>query len=270
MLSAHLLNTLGLALSFAVAPTTAIPILNSTVLRAPIEGYSVAELSWDLEVHPLTQPGQKTSFNGTIQNAVAQALAINPKFLVHHGIDLTHNRHRDLSSNKLGDGKSTVASRQDAIVIPFFLFVPDRGNWFCHDRWWPAREEYIKEGIRYLRGISGKPSLGPGPASCGRVSCSHGAAIWWCNDVSWIIDDDLVVVCTVQLTCLPLLPTQNTSPFVLEQGYDRIADMADWLVSHCTEETDPWWGNAQYWVSGQVFMQANYNVIVRDDWSDGC
>lgn len=42
----------------------------------------------------------------------------------------------------------------------------------------------IKEGIRYLRGVNGKPSNGPGPGNCGRVSCSYNSAIWWCNDVS--------------------------------------------------------------------------------------
>src|SRR6187549_519178 len=39
------------------------------------------------------------------------------------------------------------------------------------------------EGIAYLRGVSGRPSNGPGPGNCGRVSCGYNAGIWWCNDV---------------------------------------------------------------------------------------
>ncbi|KAI9368603.1 hypothetical protein BJX61DRAFT_546373 [Aspergillus egyptiacus] len=51
----------------------------------------------------------------------------------------------------------------------------------CHNRdWWGAQRGPIIEGIEYLRGVGGKPTL---PAhSCERVSCSWGSAIGWCND----------------------------------------------------------------------------------------
>ena len=50
---------------------------------------------------------------------------------------------------------------------------------------WPeASEYYISQGVDYLSDLPGKPSNGPGPGECGRVSCSWSAAIWWCNDVS--------------------------------------------------------------------------------------
>ncbi|KAK4175092.1 hypothetical protein QBC36DRAFT_190692, partial [Triangularia setosa] len=39
-------------------------------------------------------------------------------------------------------------------------------------------------GVDYLRGLSGTAKNGPGPAECGRVSCSDYSAIYWCNDVS--------------------------------------------------------------------------------------
>lgn len=46
-------------------------------------------------------------------------------------------------------------------------------------------------GLRYLRqlyntteGSKEKPSNGPGPGRCGRVSCAYDTAIFWCNDVS--------------------------------------------------------------------------------------
>lgn len=42
----------------------------------------------------------------------------------------------------------------------------------------------VKQGIEYLGTVAGTPTEGPGPGACGRVSCSYGAAIYWCNDVS--------------------------------------------------------------------------------------
>jgi len=52
------------------------------------------------------------------------------------------------------------------------------------NQWDPADIEQIAMGIQYLSGLAGKPGNGPGPGNCGRVSCSWGASIWWCNDVS--------------------------------------------------------------------------------------
>ncbi|KAL2869088.1 uncharacterized protein BJX67DRAFT_348770 [Aspergillus lucknowensis] len=40
----------------------------------------------------------------------------------------------------------------------------------------------VKEGIKYLRKVGGKPHLGRGPRKCGRVSCSWDTGIFWCND----------------------------------------------------------------------------------------
>ncbi|KAB8203958.1 hypothetical protein BDV34DRAFT_226891 [Aspergillus parasiticus] len=45
-----------------------------------------------------------------------------------------------------------------------------------------ARRGDIEAGIKHLGGVSGQPSNGPGPGNCGLLSCSWGAAIWWCND----------------------------------------------------------------------------------------
>jgi hypothetical protein len=40
----------------------------------------------------------------------------------------------------------------------------------------------LAEGINYLRGVPGNPHHGAGPGTCGRVSCSYGSAIYWCNE----------------------------------------------------------------------------------------
>ena len=47
-----------------------------------------------------------------------------------------------------------------------------------------ARWVHIEQGIKYLRGIPGKPQRGHGPGSCGQVSYSWSLVTWWCNDVS--------------------------------------------------------------------------------------
>lgn len=64
-----------------------------------------------------------------------------------------------------------------------------RGRWFetkCNPReeWQHADGIAIRDGIKHLRSVPGKPVASPGPAACGRVSCSYKSAIWWCNDVS--------------------------------------------------------------------------------------
>lgn len=45
-----------------------------------------------------------------------------------------------------------------------------------------AQKIAIQKGIIHLRTVNGRPSNGPGPNNCGRVSCSDNSAIWWCND----------------------------------------------------------------------------------------
>lgn len=47
-----------------------------------------------------------------------------------------------------------------------------------------AEERHIDTGIAYLRGIRGDLRIRSGPRVCDRISCSHNAAIYLCNDVS--------------------------------------------------------------------------------------
>ena len=158
MAAGRLFCLVGIALTFVMAMATAIPTTPG-VLRAPIDGYSIHEMSWELEVDPKNNPGQTTLFNGTIQNAIAQATAINPSFLVDHSLT-------DADLAKEGRVKS-----------PSDRMLPDRH--FCHGKWYPSQRLPIKHGVQYLDTAGGKPGQGPGPASCGRVSCSYGGAIWW-------------------------------------------------------------------------------------------
>jgi len=169
------LRFLGIGLFLVVSMAAAVPTSKTQTLSAPIDGYSVTELVWELEVHPLTKRGEKNRFNGTIQQVVAKALEMNPNYLVHHGLNLT-------ADSDTGGGPAEHKSTGSAALEPRQYYVPD--HWFCHGRWYPAVQGRIDEGVNYLNTIEGKPVLGPGPATCARVSCSYGAAIWWCNDVS--------------------------------------------------------------------------------------
>lgn len=105
-------------------------------------------------------PGQTHILNGTIQEVVAQAVEINPSY--------------KLSSAKRAVDTSAIEARSLT-----------KRNIICGN--WPLADKgRILEGINYLNHLpaSDRPTNGPGPGNCGRVSCSYNSAIWWCNDVS--------------------------------------------------------------------------------------
>ncbi|KYK55798.1 hypothetical protein DCS_07762 [Drechmeria coniospora] len=120
-------------------------------LEAPIPGYGVEVLQWDVVV----SPGKVEVLNGTIQEVYAQALQINPDFKIIPVSEMDLHERRD------------ILERRPPVECGI----------------WPLAEKFrIEEGIGYLRGLEGSPSHGPGPGICARVSCSYNAAIWWCND----------------------------------------------------------------------------------------
>ncbi|KAF2680507.1 hypothetical protein K458DRAFT_407257 [Lentithecium fluviatile CBS 122367] len=167
---------------------------------APAAGYGIEAFSWSIEV----APGQTEVLNGTIEEVVAQAVAINPEFSI-----LSAASKRDVEARDL----------------------TKRYNLICGN--FPAANKgRIQEGINYLKSLpSGeRPTNGPGPGNCGRVSCSYGAAIWWCND--------------------------NT--FSYSPGHwDTIAWSAQYLIDNCASGSSV--------VSGQRFENADnkWNTIVR-------
>ncbi|GAB1205198.1 hypothetical protein APSETT445_003869 [Aspergillus pseudonomiae] len=184
--------------------------------ESPIPGYGVQEPSWEVETTP---GGPKMILNGTVQQVHAQLLEINPNY-------------DDEFAAVLEKRETTVLDKRDDIK--------------CNN--WPkARRGDIEAGIKHLRGVSGQPSNGPGPGNCGRVSCSWGAAIWWCNDVSLVA------------SCIQALYShfeQNTFTKVLP-SFNNIADGAQVILNNCQR------GGVK--LSGQDFHSDNWNVIVRGD-----
>ncbi|KAI0459602.1 hypothetical protein F5B21DRAFT_499282 [Xylaria acuta] len=60
----------------------------------------------------------------------------------------------------------------------------EKVNILCDMAWNPkfASVFHIRQGITYLHKVHGNCTNGPGPGNCGRVSCSYGSGIWFCND----------------------------------------------------------------------------------------
>ncbi|UNI18893.1 hypothetical protein JDV02_005131 [Purpureocillium takamizusanense] len=150
---------------------------------------------WDVEV----SCGKFQVLNGTIQEVYAEALRLNPGFSL---------RHKP-APRGLNQKRSDVRC----------------GNWPL------ANKGRIQEGINYLRTAPAAPRNGPGPGNCGRVSCSHNSAIWWCND--------------------------NTVAKTLD-SWNWVADSAQHIVNNCAARASH--------VSGQNFEAGNWNTIVRQDW----
>ncbi|KAI9151514.1 oxidoreductase [Paramyrothecium foliicola] len=171
--------------------------LGMASLEAPIAGYAVEAVQWEVEV----SPGRFEVLSGTVQEVYAEILSINPEF-------------------KLAPAPETVADKPADITALAVIC----GNWPS------ANKGRIEEGVRYLHGVGGRPLAHSGPGICGRVSCSHNAAIWWCND--------------------------NNHPIELG-SFGAIANSAQHLVNVCA--------SAASFVSGQNFEAGNWNTIVRGD-----
>ncbi|KAM7222982.1 hypothetical protein V8F06_001538 [Rhypophila decipiens] len=135
-------------------------------LQAPIPGYGVEELEWEVEVTP---GGEMVKANGTVEQVVAHLKTLNPNFdddyAVQEGRNLT-----DLEFTAPTAPTGNVSKRYEI------------ESYFCHGRWAWCESTYVRDGVYYLNSVRGSPVNGPGPGNCGRVSCSWRASIWWCND----------------------------------------------------------------------------------------
>jgi len=129
-------------------------------------GYELVDVEWDVPGGDPEKPNEVYHMNGTIQEVVAYAKAHNPALLRHRRYDPLRD-HPDLSR------------RADKPKDSDWEHVK---NWSCNtaSEQMASRND-IEDGIWYLSNkVSGKPRMPPGKA-CGRVSCSWGSAIWWCN-----------------------------------------------------------------------------------------
>ncbi|CZR60276.1 uncharacterized protein PAC_10172 [Phialocephala subalpina] len=111
-----------------------------------------------------------------------------------------------------------------------------RGDHYCcpingQPNWLPAEVAVLVDGINYLNNFQGVCNTGGGPGNCVRVSCSYSAAIYLCNDN----EGDLVISCK------------------------DVAFYAGQIINYCRVI----WGHNTPMSCGQIFDNANYNVIVH-------
>ena len=114
---------------------------------------------WEVEAYP---GGPVIALNGTIQEVRNALIKLNPSWDI------------DYPDRNISRRDATIEARRDT---QFNLYN-------CFGRWPGTNRGPIVDGIRYLRRTNGRPTEGPGPGKCSRVSCSYNAAIYWCNDVS--------------------------------------------------------------------------------------
>lgn len=124
-------------------------------------------------------PASKQSLivlNGTIEQVHSQLLEINPSYEA----EVFEERGDILAfpTNATAATAATDVTEPTAVARSAQIFKINCGGYA------PASTERIEDGISYLNRIAGRPKNGPGPNSCGRVSCSYNSSIWWCNDVS--------------------------------------------------------------------------------------
>ncbi|EAW14558.1 uncharacterized protein ACLA_075980 [Aspergillus clavatus NRRL 1] len=184
-------------------PLIALFGLLAKATESGIPGYNIVDIEWDVQT---TAGGPTVKAKGTVQDVYAQLKDINPEF-----------------ENEFPPVNSTDSS----------VHVVDRytvQSHFCQGRWSGCSWSRIQQGISYLNGVPGRPSNGPGPGNCGRVSCSYNSAIYWCND--------------------------NNYQYTLNGFYD-IASGANYIGQTCLINSDT--------TSGQIFYTDNWNVVVRGD-----
>ncbi|KAK3985896.1 hypothetical protein QBC44DRAFT_403397 [Cladorrhinum sp. PSN332] len=146
------------SITAAVLFTTAAHSLPTTEISSPVpSGYAIVPLTWEVETTP---GGPKVTLSGTVEEVHAELLKINPNWDAEFPAP---------AANATETG--TNLHKRDWSVCG--------GHTPAHDR------NAIWAGADYLRGLSGQAQRGPGPRSCGRVSCSWSSAIWYCNDNSY-------------------------------------------------------------------------------------
>ncbi|KAF7179670.1 hypothetical protein CNMCM7691_008719 [Aspergillus felis] len=195
----------------ASLPILALFGLLAKASQSVIPGYNTVDIEWEVQV---TAGGPTVNVTGTIEEVYAHLKTLNPDFETEFP-PVAHD---------------AIEARGAAYTI---------SGLSCQGRWAGCSWGRIQDGIRYLNGVPGRPSNGPGPGNCGRVSCSYNSAIWWCNDPPGGEGG-----------------LQNNYQYTLNSFYD-IASGANYIGQNCLIGTDT--------TSGQVFYTDSWNVIVRAD-----
>ncbi|KAK1658320.1 hypothetical protein BDP55DRAFT_698437 [Colletotrichum godetiae] len=128
-----------------------------------VEGFDLMTVEWEVQAHP---GGENLTLTGTVEEVLKELRIINP------------NYDQDFGITTLSFTEAIDAAIESAVTQADDVFKDAPVNCAGYD---DADRKRLAQGARYLLDVQGKPTRGPGPGSCGRVSCSWNAAIYWCN-----------------------------------------------------------------------------------------
>ncbi|KAL3959489.1 hypothetical protein ACCO45_004606 [Purpureocillium lilacinum] len=124
-------------------------------LVAPRNGFAVHVPSWQFQVTP---GGETVVLNGTIEEARAQLLKLNPNW-----------------DSDFPRKNTTELKKREADFPPNAKFNCDSKRGFGG----AGVLQGIVNDLDYSRDI---PLLPWGPGTCAQVACRWDTAVWWCND----------------------------------------------------------------------------------------
>ncbi|KAH7129346.1 hypothetical protein B0J13DRAFT_563852 [Dactylonectria estremocensis] len=124
--------------------------------------------TWNIED---ASDGSIVQVNGTVEQLYAE-LADNHPELLATAFDL--NALGTLPDDDNDDGYEEEDAASLSKRTDF-----GGSSYYCYAGNLRASRSRLKEGIKYLNAVSGKPTMGAG--GCHRVSCSYNAGIRWCN-----------------------------------------------------------------------------------------
>lgn len=134
--------------------------------QAPIPGYNITTLEWNVQV------GNETiTIPGTVEKVMAH-------------LDVHHPEHAaEIHKAAAANFQMTQSSSSSPLVRRTNYSM---GYTYCDLGTPVATIGDISQGIAYLNTVRGSPTNGPGPNNCGQVSCAYDSAIWWCNQVCFL------------------------------------------------------------------------------------
>ncbi|QPH04982.1 hypothetical protein C2857_002402 [Epichloe festucae Fl1] len=177
-----------------------------------IPGAFEVPVEWE---HEAFMDGPLPTLNGTVQDVYRRLLEMNADYDAHLHLDALNIRRTELGA------------RVDFSNARVYCDRKTFGS---------ASVDGLSQGIDHLRGLGGRARSGGGPGACGRVSCSYGTGIWWCND--------------------------SKDAKTLE-GWGSIADGAQKVWTSCAGRLDDGFHAGK--VSGQAFHWTGWSVIVRQN-----
>ncbi|KAL2134500.1 hypothetical protein VTI74DRAFT_11683 [Chaetomium olivicolor] len=216
------MGLLALAASFLVIGALGVsPPLRQVAPRS-FEGYEIRPFQLEVEVFP----GQHETFNGTVEQILAQVRKRNANWDEQIGAAV--------AGNSLDWSEPGLAGR-DVNYEPQTETDVSQGRYWCG----PTHDYCIKyrlySGLEYLGRIARVPAHAePGPKYCTRVSCSWQASIWFCNDS----DKDLWI-----------------------DSFQMIIDGVRWIIYWCEMRVAD---SNQWYVAGGLYL-GNWHIVVRRD-----